>query len=511
MNTMKEDYKKENDPERKVFRTALNSMEIQPSEKFWNSALHGIIDKEKVSKDKRIISWKGVSVVLGGIVVLLLINNWWMYDRMNKVEQDIATIKNEKSKRPADQNAGAVVNADNANNTKPSSQVEVASPSAASKSIIAANTIHTGNTSTNQNTGTSFKVAIKGSQLQKGTHYNSVSAGVNPMAAVPESFQNTETHSVAVNQSRAGNSIEKQQSGNDQQDATVSKEALIATKNKSLSATLQSDSVSFVANQNTGDSANILSMNELPKPKIELKKKLSLSAFFAPGGISDFLEDRDNDYTDDVTINSLKAQEVDLFSYEAGVKLGLDVSNKLTVRTGLYYYLYTYNIKQSIITARTQRDGTVGYSIVTSSGLINMPYTASVPKVGDSLKVRGSSSRSYVCIPLEFTYMFLTHNRLGLYMAAGASASIIHNSVTELNWQNTLLESGDAVVGNSKGLAALSYSYSLGIGLTYKVFGGFSVYAEPYLQGSVTSISKNAPITIYPYFFGAAGGITYHF
>jgi hypothetical protein len=74
-----------------------------------------------------------------------------------------------------------------------------------------------------------------------------------------------------------------------------------------------------------------------------------------------------------------------------------------------------------------------------------------------------------------------------------------------------MLQSGNVSVSSIEGLSKVHYSYSLGVGAEYRLGRGVSVYAEPFMQGSVTAINNNTPVSTYPFFFGAAAGITYMF
>jgi len=60
-------------------------------------------------------------------------------------------------------------------------------------------------------------------------------------------------------------------------------------------------------------------------------------------------------------------------------------------------------------------------------------------------------------------------------------------------------------------LQSIYYSYSLGLGLSYNLCRHLAIYAEPELQGSITALSKNTPVSSYPFLAGITGGITWHF
>ncbi len=521
---MKNDYK-DKDPEKMIFGAALGSLKIEPSQKFWNSALHGIIDKEGAKNKARLRTWKGISFGLGTVIVLMGLHEAFMYSKLNNVDTELTEIKNNQVKLQQQiANNTAITQSNNslANNQQTSA---AANPSVEgnTQSVAAnANEPIAATHAQNQNSSATYATLVHHSKAYTNPPYPQVA----PLPPIESDVQSG-TKAQPGNEQQGGSTPVPNNSGRDngnssppvasqpnepipQQNASVPP-AVTKQKNDSAAMASRAADSALLAKQEVIDSLNaVIQKNAVPKNSFNLHNRISISGFFAPGGLSDFLKDHDNDNDDNITAKTLKARQSDWFAYEAGMKLGFNVSGRFRIQTGLYYNAYSYNIGENVITAQQRSDGSVGYSMVTSSGVTNIPYTGPV-KIGDSIKVHGSSSRGYVCIPLQLSYTFISHNKLGLYVIGGAAANIAATSGTEISWQNTMLQSGNVSVSSIEGLSKVHYSYSLGVGAEYRLGRGVSVYAEPFMQGSVTAINNNTPVSTYPFFFGAAAGITYMF
>jgi len=523
----KNDYNKESDPERKIFQAALGSMTIQPSEKFWNSALHNVINKSDAQSRKRARSWKYVAFGMGGVIALLCVHDVLMSNKIDKIEEQNTEIVSLQKKlvelesKPVNTVAAVNANAVNTESNNVVSSGNNTSQSTAAKVISrinnnATNTnankivaLHAINKSVVSNTYTSHKDIVS-----NATKPNSVSTNViasNQTQSVVNSVapEVNKTNVPVLNNTSEGSVVAE--SSVNKSDSLITKSSVQISENQDAPMTMHADSSAKTIN--VADSINNVNaaVAQATKKSFSLKHRGSIGAFFAPGGLNDFYEDRDNDMTDNITPKTVKARQNDWFSYETGVNLGLDITKKLTVRTGLYYNAYSYEIKQTVVKAQTEENGQLGYSIVTSSGLVNIPYTASSVKPGDSIKVRGSSSRGYICVPLQLTYQFFTHYKFGLFADAGIAANIAASTSTQLNWQNTTLQEGNLGITSIEGLQQIHYSYHLGVGATYLLYRGLSINAEPIIQGAVTPISKHTPIETYPLFLGCSLGVSYHF
>jgi hypothetical protein len=243
----------------------------------------------------------------------------------------------------------------------------------------------------------------------------------------------------------------------------------------------------------------------------DIVSKTSASLFYAPGTTNDFLHDKDNDPTNTITANVLKTRQDDDGTFAAGIRLSYNFSERWALQTGCSYSVFSYNIKPTVIYAQPEESGQVGYFIVTTSGTVFLPYSTGSAHLGDSMKVQGKSSRSYISIPLELKYNIAMGRKLCFYITGGFSVNIAKYQQTNLDWVNTYLQEGNVSVQSIYGLNIVHYSYDLGAGLEYIAHKSWSIYAEPYLTGSFTSINTNTPVSTYPYFFGLAFGITKRF
>jgi hypothetical protein len=332
--------------------------------------------------------------------------------------------------------------------------------------------------------------------------------------AIPNSDKNTPientstSHQISTSETaiQPSNSIPTQSPGNISSNTTSS--LSLAKVSKSALSDKKAETSPKAADL---DSSNALYLDRKPLRFKDILSKLSLSAFYAPGITNDFLRDKDNDPTNAITAHALKSRQDGDGTFATGLRLAYDISNRWSIITGCYYSLYSYNINPTIIYAQQQENGTVGYSITTSSGTVFLPYSTGTAHIGDSIKVKGSSSRGYLSIPLQAKYKIAIGRKLDFYATGGFSVNFAHYKETQIHWENTALQEGDLSVQNINGLNMVQYSYNFGFGAEYLVRRGLSIYAEPYLNGSFTSINNNTPVITYPYFFGLAFGVSYHF
>jgi len=511
---MEKDYE-DNDPERLIFRTVVGPMQMEPSEKFWKQAEEGILERENAVQRRKLTTWKGISFGLATVIVLLCFHEFYITSKVDRIEKKISDIEYSNHQQTI-QNT-TVENGRDAWHDISTQNVT----GRQSNSTISENTTIT---KTYSNRVAHFNTSVtKTSSAGRNAELNSqgeatlsgntgLTSGNLPLIQTGKQSNKEISSILESNNARAGQTIEQPKTS---ESPALTMNTNVTRTNKSPDTTINTvfSKLSLVPKQLAQDTAELSEQIVPPKPHIDFVHRIFASAFFATGSLNDFLKDKDNDNdaTDKVSINSLKAIECNAMAYQAGLKLGFDISDKWSLQTGFYYNSNTYSIRPTIIDASQQEYGALGYSLITSSGIVNIPYSGSSPHSGDSIKVNGSSSRGYIGIPVNIMYKFLSGKKLGFYAIAGLSANILVYQGTSLHWQNTLLQEGDVSAQSIKGLESVHYSYSLGFRAAYKLGRGFSLFGEPYLQGALTSIDKNSPIVTYPYFFGIALGISYHF
>ncbi|HVA97764.1 MAG TPA: hypothetical protein VNG53_02635 [Bacteroidia bacterium] len=535
---MKNDY---NDPEREIFRTALDSFEMEPSEKFWNTAFDSIIVKENNLRNKLFL-WKTIAITMACLVLFLGLNQYFVYNKITKIEKMVAN--NEKS-QPVIENNNSTTSQNNSikSSTTNNNQTQVTHTTLSSTNTVLQNykTGHQTKTNDglrfqkqpNKNSSKNYSLALN---TKKSTFKNNliVSTKINNKGIVSEhkktelktdsslqvernlanTFEAKNTGDIVNPKLNANKYIDNDASKNtEDSSATLKKQTeeqiqLIAS-NAKTSDSLKTKDSSALKLLPKGDSAAIVKNNEPIKAPFNLKDKLSISAFFTSGGVNDFIRSKDNNQNDNVTPASLKQKEVDIDAYNIGIKLGYDISPKWIIQTGCYYNIFSFSINQTVVHASDENGG-IGYSIITSSGRVNIPYQSSSINIGDSIKVRGISSRGYLCIPLQFSYQVASIKKFGFYVSSGVAANFAIYQGTQLHWENTMLQEEEVSVEKVQELSKCNYTYDFRLSVNYNITNKFSLYIEPVMQGSITPINKNAPVITYPFFFAGSLGLTFH-
>jgi hypothetical protein len=520
MNTVSNKFE-DKDIEKIIFRDRLTSSEIEPSEKFWNKAYESIVQREGRANAIRSKRWRIAFLMMGTIIVLLGSYTTYMHQEVNNIKQQLLQIESTRITIPQQDStqSSTLKSIDKSTENDLSNTNEEAKNIQGSKALTSCSSVNSSS-------------SILSAKNQSGRNYSRLSTPSFKISVTSQPVLMNTTPAMNVNIPIAtGNPSPIEIKGNSSQNAneTATQQITSTTAptptviNSSKLQTSKNDSLIQIENTKLAikradslkkeDSASGSSVF-VPKKQITLAgilSKMSVSVFYAPGLNDDFLDDKENDPTNTITANVLNTEQDGYGAYATGLRLGFDVSDKITIQTGCSYRLYSYSIDPTTIYAQKQETGQLGYSLPTSSGTIFLPYSNGVIHSGDSLDIEGSSSRGYISIPLQFKYKLLAGTVLGFYVTGGFSANFSVYKETLINWENTGLQQGDIVVQSIYGLSNVQYTYNIGFGANYLINNGLSLFIEPYMDASITAINKNTPVIIYPYFFGIALGVTYHF
>ena len=542
---MSDNYK-DRDIEKLIFGAVLADGAMEPSEKFWNKAYESILQRENSTNLKRASRWRTAFYAMGATTILLASYVIYMHSQVNDIKQQLATIENTRINITQQSITQTTVNTSTETTLAKSDigsvaqakNIQQANELTASTSTTNANPANTINKRTYSSHNTS-STKINSPAANEDSHANTLPLITNNSAATPTKENTTENilatntpqvtgssptanNSGTITNGSTANTSNVPISATANEIATPSNRTPITTPQKTnniLPTAITQTAQATVTTKKTDSVAKALELDSVhslytPKKPITfagILSKASVSAFYAPGITDDFLNDKNNDPTNAITAHVLKTQQDGDGTYALGLRLAYDISNKWTIQTGAYYSEYTYNINPTIIYPQQQENGQVEYSITTSSGTVFLPNSAVPAHLGDSIKVKGSSSRGYISIPLQVKYKFAESTHFSFYVDGGFAVNIANYKVTQIHWENTSLQEGDVTVQSIYGLNTVQYSYNIGFGAAYLIGKGLSIYTEPFMDGSFTSINKNTPVIIYPYFFGLAVGLTYHF
>ncbi|MEO5683950.1 MAG: hypothetical protein ABIQ88_15015 [Chitinophagaceae bacterium] len=236
------------------------------------------------------------------------------------------------------------------------------------------------------------------------------------------------------------------------------------------------------------------------------KHPISLMAFASPNHSFRRLEN-DNRLSGPVLNKKLaEQQEQQVASYSVGLLVNYGIGKKLILQSGLVFSSAKTNIAPKTIFARPDNSGRTKYEFNCSSGSSFLsPKTGTVPAVGDSIHVMGSSSTlTYIGVPLSLNYVwkkgkFLIKPGIGLsvnFLTSGKSATSFGASVGH-----------QKETASINGLKTAYVDGSLGLGAEFMLNQRFSVGLRPLLRMALTAVNRDTPIRTYQNYVSLETGI----
>jgi hypothetical protein len=507
----------------RLFRTSIDNVETEPSDRFWNKAYDGILKNESSVYQRKIMVWRGVSAVLAVAVACLIGYNVYTNGKVTDIEKQVAGIERNQL-QTANNESGAfntVANSINRNTNASNQQfpkateIQNANANLDNSTVIAANNqqlIAAGKT-TNKYSGqtpspeeqiASLQNVIRFEQQAKQELSSSVVAYNKPdIASTNEAEQSVGMEDQKSDQKRVSNIIYLDERAPSDpitiplqdkvDDEIVAMDVKDNTTVKPINVNMGSHSDAWVA-----------------KKTAKIFHRFSVSAFLAPSISNPIMSD--NGSNTGISAKDVKAREQQQLAYTYGANIGYDILPRLTIQTGVSYRAYRFYVNPTQVYAKAGDFGGATYPVVTSSGTVNMPYISGYTPWGyDTVATaKGSAVRSYISVPLSLKYEFYDKHKFGLYVTAGGAVNLLAHNYVTIHCQNQWGEE-DAYVYDIEGTNKVNFSYKLGIGAEFTLGRKFSLYAEPSYSGAITPTAKGTPINTYSCYFDFAAGIGYHF
>lgn len=482
----------------RAFRQGMDSMEVEPSELFWAKSESTILGKENISFRKKLFRWKTTTVSLTVLVVASVLY--------------IFNLQNDSRLKPT-ASANFINPVINGEVERPKEYMGFSPEDETSKQPRKENKLDAHTIILPKNT-LSTHPPHKDKQIvnQKNNSKNGV-------------LNSSEPISIAKND-KADSSI------NGEEKIIVAENYTPVSSNESVSANASIPSASASetsSNENKNEetvkadsssAATSSPINNLPgtpvktPPALVLSNflsRISVSGFFSPSIAKQFL--KDNNDVDDIKEDDINESEEEPFAYSTGIKAGYDLQNNWSVQTGCNYSVSSFNINPTALYAKPGKSGNVSYSLVTGSGVVEIPSDAST-NMGDTLLIGKTSTQtlSFISIPLQIAYNHPV-KRFIFYASAGVSANILLNSQTNVHYEDDGSgdDNEDDTFDNIEGLKNSYYGFTFGLGAKYMLTKKIFLSAEPSFSGALTPINKNVPIQSHPYFWNLGIGIGYHF
>ncbi len=206
-----------------------------------------------------------------------------------------------------------------------------------------------------------------------------------------------------------------------------------------------------------------------------------------------------------------------------GLAVTYELSNKLSIRSGIHRVDYSYNTNDieftsSVNASSNPQFANVDYSAASENLVINgnnspVERTNSLTKQ-DAFDVLSNKSPSregfmtqqfgYVEVPLELNYA-LINNRFGVNVIGGVSSLfLIDNSIS--------LVSGDlsTEIGEANNINAVNFSTNVGLGFNYKFTPKIKLNIEPVFKYQLNTFSDTSG-SFRPYSIGIYSGLNFRF
>lgn len=213
-----------------------------------------------------------------------------------------------------------------------------------------------------------------------------------------------------------------------------------------------------------------------------------------------------------------------LFSYSGGVNFGISFSNRLTVRSGVYYSQLGQTLSKIVLGsndfARSGEDvmvklnNSLGEVQVKSRRLIKAKPPENIQNIVDGSKLRKFSYTldasviqrfEYLRIPLLLEYK-VVDKRMDVNLVGGLHSNFLVNEGVYL--KNDM--GATQQIGNTGSINRFNYSGSLGLGLEYTLANQINMYLEPTVDYFLNPINQDVTKT-YPYSFAVYTGVSISF
>jgi hypothetical protein len=317
-----------------------------------------------------------------------------------------------------------------------------------------------------------------------------------------------------------------------------------ASGNEETSDAKTTPAVQPVVAANTDSTSDYLPSTN-PESRASLLKKIfsrmSAEIYFSPDYVKNRLASN-NSYTGTASKNpaDYSGQNSD-FSYSTGLHIGVDVSSKWTILSGISFSTFSqssvYNtiqiVADSVYKVQHEPDGhghghghgqgnnhpppnsnnDHHYVVHTPCGSIDLhnepppQFGNTNPQNGESLNIKTEVSETihFVYVPLIVRYQF-GKGKFSFLAEGGGAINFVSKDMIHVTVNDSYQESN-----NLDGLNNINYSLLLGAGVKYNFYRGLSTFLKPSLRYSVTPINDSNPIYSYPYYLGIGAGLSIHF
>lgn len=201
-----------------------------------------------------------------------------------------------------------------------------------------------------------------------------------------------------------------------------------------------------------------------------------------------------------------------------GLTVTYNVSNKLSIRSGVHKVDYGYDTNDivftsSLTTSTNDLIDNISYSQTSRNLVVESKNTNNVTTASDAalnasqaqpLEGRMVQQLGYVEVPMELNYALLDR-KFGINIIGGVSSLFLVDNAVSLESDNLVTEMGEANNANS-----VNFSTNIGVGFNYEISQKLQLNVEPIFKYQLNTFSQTAG-QFRPYSVGVYSGLSFRF
>lgn len=262
--------------------------------------------------------------------------------------------------------------------------------------------------------------------------------------------------------------------------------------------------------ENTNINSKVISENTVTETEVisnSTRTPVSVALFYSPHYSYCIFKDNtpENNIDELKMYNDIEDSE---FSYSTGFAMRYHFSDHWAFSAGLTYATVVKSVSLLTVYADKNSDNEMYYAYSTSSGIIEIPDRGNTAHVGDSLRLdkEGEKILKYIHIPFMARYS-INKNKINWFFNGGPSVNFLIQDKAKIIADNK----EEIIYNKTQGLKTTSFGFVVGAGMEYKLTNNLNLLFEPVFKGTFTSITENTSVKNYPYSIGANFGLAIGF
>ena len=196
-----------------------------------------------------------------------------------------------------------------------------------------------------------------------------------------------------------------------------------------------------------------------------------------------------------------------------GVGASYELSNRLTLRSGVNSLVFGYDTNEVIYDMSLRNIDNSSSYITTSSSYSNVVLKSKFSSPGLMTDVENFKEENigslrqninYIEVPMELSYKVLD-KKFGISLIGGMSTLFLNDNSVSLIADGLQME-----IGKVNNLNNIHFSSNVGLGFKYTFWKSFNANFQPMFKYQINPFSENAG-NFKPYFIGLYSGISYQF